>query len=273
MKKFLSNRMKVLCIGLLLATQSCSFFKRDKGHLTPPDLLTEDVSFEKPEDLDRNTVDLLNQGLEQNFEDLFETHGILINEAILTAFDNDSQDEIDSDQTTLLENVHDIANIIGSIYGLRIGERFEVLFSTHIKLSFNYIYAIKNQNPLLAKQLSRLAFHNADLFVEFFNKINPFFAYEPERQVFHEHLTLEADLISAYFTEDFMEAEGLRVRLLKQSQEMARHFAKAIEKQIYSQNADWYQPNDDESNCDDSDYGDFDYYDMNCCETVNEEFN
>jgi hypothetical protein len=169
---------------------------------------------------------------EQNLSDLLETHGVLLNDAILAALNDASEEVMQSGQESLFDNVHEIAALFIPIYGPRIANRIEHLLNKHIQLGSFYINAIKGCDSHLAQQIARHAFINGHMIVEFLSIINPFFSYEAELLMFDEHITLENQQVRAYFEGEIVRAEELRDESLKQLREIAGHIAKSVERQV-----------------------------------------
>lgn len=234
MKQNVSIGMILSLLGLLLMTESCRRFNRPTEivYQDKETVYQDEECFENIEDCDSETPFFLPEEFESNLCRLFEMQGILLNDAIVAILHHPSEEIVEQGKTNLCENGHEIATLFATIYGSKVGSRIEALISQQNKLFLAYAFAIKFQNDDLAKELFVRSYVNGQMLVEFLNIMNPFFAYEPEKYMMDEHVTLETDQVKAYFKEDLEQAEELKVRSIKQLREMAMHMAKAIHTQI-----------------------------------------
>lgn len=224
--------MKRFSLGLLIFfLPSCSFFGKGKNEIIlQPE--KEECKI-KQEDLDTNIV-IQDDEFVQNLESLFVTHGVLLNSVIFNSLNNESQEVIEAEKASLSDNAHQIANVLASVYGSRIGNRFEYLFKRHVQLGLAYIQAVRENDQFLASQITLQAYHNSDMLIEFLNIVNPYLPLVPEKFMFEEHIRLESEQAIAYFSGDYQSAENIKEEYFKQLEEMARQWAKAILTQFYS---------------------------------------
>lgn len=234
MKKWMK---RLGCILPLFVLPSCHFYQNEgideviyKEEQQKPEA---DCTF-KQVDLNAEII-IEEEEFTENLEQLFLTHGVLVNRFVFAVLNQDTQESLDSEKRSLFENSKYLANLIAYVYGSRIGKRFEYLFNRHIKLTLAYIYAVKDCNPLLAQEIEKQALANGDLLIEFLNLINPYFPLKPERYMFEEHVTLEMQQITAYLNGNYERAEKIKEQYFKQLEEMGRQWAKAIILQFTSQ--------------------------------------
>lgn len=231
MSFFCFKRMRFFPLALLMiACTSCQPKKSHEIFFSAveciPDPNDDDSSLMgEPEDFD-------SEEFKQCFENLFETHGLLINEAIVAELNDDVPYEL-STEDSLYENAHDMASLLSMVYEPAIVQRFESLFNQHIKLQFQYIEALKTCHIFAAKRIAMQADHHGDMFIEFLSLINPYFAYRIEQKVFEKYLFISHKLVCAYFRQDYCHVEELRDQTIDLLREISRHFSKAVVKQFY----------------------------------------
>jgi hypothetical protein len=214
---------KLLPLGLMILTSSCSYFKpsQEIQYIQA----AEPTPIAQPEEYLQGL-----EGLEEGLQSLFARHGMLLNNAIIAAVEPDAHFE--DTQAQLSENTQEIANLLGCLYGTRIAHRFKELWCQHTQLQLCYIRAVKAHQTYRAKQIAFQIFKNGDLLVEFINKVNPFFAQGPEGYMFEEHIKIEIQQTQAYVLGNFAQAEELKERSITQLEEMAHHLAQAIDRQM-----------------------------------------
>jgi len=231
MKKDVSFKMIASLLGLMLMTESCSC---NKNHQMEP-IYQEDMARDDGndiEDCDSDCLIFIPDEFESNLSDLFGMHGQLLDDAMTAILTDPTLETVKKGESNLFVNAHEIAVLLGTIYGSHVAYRFEILLDQQIRLFSEYIQAIRFQNKSRAKCLLVRAYANGDLLVEFLNIMNPFFAYKPEKYLMDENVTIVSNQAAAYFKGDLEEADKLRIRLLHQLMDMAGHLSKAIQSQM-----------------------------------------
>jgi len=219
MNHFSSFISHVLFLLILLSTPSC--------RKTPCD-----CDYEQSEELIlKETNCLRTEVIEQNLEDLFRIQGLLLNESIVALL-NDECDNFEMIRFNLQVNIKEIANFFTEIYTSDIGCRFEQLLLKQIQLHFDYVQAVKTYDKAQAHCIALKQRLHGDIIIEFLHINNPFFASHVEGPVLEEHLSLLMEQTVAYFRQDMKAVEDLRIRLVDQLAEWARHLIRAIDKQL-----------------------------------------
>lgn len=213
-------------LGLGLIAQSCSYFKRTQ--IEP--IYEEEEVVNASEDCDSECPFFMPEQFEAGLSNLFEMQGNLLNDVMVAVLNDQEFAEIG--ESNLYENTHEIAALMGTVYGSRVADQIEFLLGRQNQLFLAYLDAIKCQNDALAKRLLVQSYANGHLFVELINIMNPFFAYAPEKYMMDEHVTLQSDQAKAYFKGDIERGEELKRRSIKQSQEMGLHIARAVQTQM-----------------------------------------
>lgn len=212
-----------LALGLM--TGACSYFKR------APVEVMEEAEFEGlVEDCDSECPYFRPEEFRAALTKQYELQGHLLNDAMVAILND--QEFVDLAINNLNDNTHEIAAVLGTVYGSRVAEQIELLLNCQNQLLLDYLDALKAQNKVLAKEYLRQSYANGHLLMEFINIMNPFFAYRPETYMMDEHVTLESDQAQAYLQGDIERAEELKQRSIKQMEEMALHLAGAIETQM-----------------------------------------
>jgi hypothetical protein len=213
MKKYQLNGIKLSLLGLALTAQ----------HLVQAEVLTDD----------RNTPMQSNSKAampndEENLASLLNTHGILLNQAILAALNNASPEVVDAGKQKLLANSKMVSNLFSSQYGLQVGHQFQSLFDQHILIGSQYIDAVKNRDMNLEKQASSQALANGNMIAEFLSQILPSVPYKTWQQMLEEHVMMEAEQTKAYFQGDAAKASNLKSQSLMQLAELAKLITNAM---------------------------------------------
>lgn len=227
MKTMLSKYASYIFLGLVLATPAC------KSPKTRERLSESIYKAEVP--IDPNLFDLQDPEFGEKLESLFEMHGILLNSAIVEILNSDCPNVNGAYKEQLFESSHDIATMFRSLYGARMAQKFEDLLNKQVRAFTAYIAAKKFDSPELAQDIAGKAYHNGDMLIQFFSIYNPFFPYAPEQKMFEEHLSLEIDQVREYMDGRILKAQEIGQQAIDQLQEFARHLAKAVQKQIESQ--------------------------------------
>lgn len=228
MKRDLPLKMISSLLGLLLMTESCSYFKgtqtvaidQNEERVVNPTEACESEAVFIPEEFDSTLISL------------FEIQAFLINDAMVAIINQAPQELIDMGQNNLFENTHEIAFLFASPYGSQVAYRVETLLDQQMRLLLDYVHALKSQNKALAKTLLAQSYSNGRLLVEFLNIMNPFFAFEPEKYMLDEHVTIESNQAIAYLTGDIKRAEELKQLSAGQLKELAIHISKAVRMQM-----------------------------------------
>ena len=229
MRKDLPLKMISSLLGLLLMTESCSYFKGTKPEAID---LNEEVFVNPTEDCESEAAVFIPEEFDSALISLFEIQAFLINDAMVAIINHAPQELVDMGQSNLFENIHEIAFLFASPYGSEVAYRMETLLGQQMRLLLDYIHAIESQNEALAKTLLVQSYSNGRLLVEFLNIMNPFFAFEPEKYMLDEHVTIESNQAMAYLNGDIERAEELKQRSVGQLKELAIHISKAVRKQM-----------------------------------------
>lgn len=223
MKKKLSALVLFSLLGLALMAQSC---KRSQMEVEDPSeaiVLTPRVDFEPP--------DFYPEAFEACLTNYFEMQSRLFNDAMFAVIVNASQEIIENGQTNLFNNTHEIGMLFSTVYEPEVAARIECLLNQDICLFFEYLNALQSRNKESAKTILVQLYANGRMLVEFINIMNPYFAYEPEKYMLDEHVTLITDQAEAYLRRDLKRAQELNRRSVKQLKELAVHITKAMVKQ------------------------------------------
>lgn len=221
MKKDFSLSIIISLLGLVILAHSCKAPHMEVENRESIEIPMQD--FEPPE--------FCPEDFEERLGALLEMHGFLFNDAMFAVIFNLPDEIIDNGKTNLFNSTYEIAMLFSTVYDPAVAARIQVLLDQDIGLFFNYIDAIKSGNKELAKKRLVQSYANGQMFVQFLNIMNPYFAYEPEKHMLDEHVTLLADQVNAYLRRDLIRAEELNNRSAKQLKELALHITKAIQKQ------------------------------------------
>lgn len=169
-------------------------------------------------------------GVQQNLQNLLETHGVLLNQAILAALTNAPADVMEQGKRKLLDNAHEIAKVLVAVNGPQAAQQFETLFDEHIALGSNYINAIKAKDLLLANQVADQATMNGRMIAQFLGQLFPSVPLDVWQKMLDEHVMIEARQTVAYFNRD-PQAALLRDQSLLELRQLANLIAGALQSQ------------------------------------------
>lgn len=223
MKKKLSARLLFSLLGLAMMAQSCTRSQIEVEDPSEAFVLTPRVDFEPP--------DFYPEAFEACLSNYFEMQALLFNDAMFAVIVNAPQEIIENGKTNLFNNTHEIGMLFSTIYEPEVAARIECLLNQDICLFFEYLDALKSRNKELSKKKLVQLYANGHMLVEFLNIMNPYFAFEPEKYMLDEHVTMITDLAEAYLRRDLKRAQELNRRSVKQLRELAVHITKAMVKQ------------------------------------------
>lgn len=235
MKKRASKSVTALCLGLLMLTQQgCSKSKRAKmvvmDEPTPVYYIDLNRVSDKETIFEIETPIIDSEECRSDLGDHFETQGALLNQAIIAILQGEIPPVIESIKSELFENTNEIASRFAIYYDESVAKRIKYFLDRQVQFQLAYIHAVKFQNPALANQIRNQAFANAELFVEYFNIMNPYFS-KAELPLLDEIIVIHTDQTKAYLRGDWCRAEDLKFRSLEYFKDLGIELARAIAKQ------------------------------------------
>lgn len=140
--------------------------------------------------------------------------------------------DLDATKRRLLRNPSDIANVYRMYYGEDVAKRVEALLTEHLIIGGDLIVALKNGNNMLASELTKKWYKNADDMAEYFSSINPNYNREELRRMFYTHLQLTTEEVAARLRKDYAADIMAFDNVEKEALNMARYFAIGIIRQF-----------------------------------------
>lgn len=144
----------------------------------------------------------------------------------------ESLKDLDATQTRLLQNPRDIANVFQNYYGKNVADIIQKLLTEHLVIGKELIVALKNKNEVLATELNKKWYKNADDMAEAFSSINPFYPKEEVRKMFYEHLRLTTNEVDARLKGDYVADIKAYDMVQKEILNMSQFFVNGIVSQF-----------------------------------------
>lgn len=139
--------------------------------------------------------------LKDNLRKLWIDHVIWTKNYIVTAFagSEDQQKVLER----LLRNQQDIGNAIKPYYGEAAGNKLAELLREHILIAGKVLDAVKSGNQADVEKYNKEWYANADDIAKFLSSANPNWTYEQLKEMFHKHLELITEDVTARVKKDW----------------------------------------------------------------------
>ncbi|WP_449599256.1 glycosyltransferase [Paenibacillus sp. Marseille-Q9583] len=139
--------------------------------------------------------------LKDNLRKLWSDHVIWTKNYIVSAFANSEDKE--KVLARLLQNQQEIGNVYKPYYGEAVGDKLAQLLREHILIAGKVVAAVLAGNQADLEKYNKEWYDNADDIAKFLSAQNPKYSYEQLKEMFHEHLELITDDVTARAKKDW----------------------------------------------------------------------
>jgi len=98
--------------------------------------------------------------------------------------------DLDAVASRLMQNPDDIAGIFARYYAPDVADTIARLLTEHLQIGAQLITALRDGNKVLADELNRQWYINADKMANAFSSINPYYRQQDMRDMLYRHLEL-----------------------------------------------------------------------------------
>jgi len=102
----------------------------------------------------------------------------------------DRLNDLDAVTSRLMQNPRDIADVFGKYYSQDIAEVVSGLLTEHLQIGAQLITALRDGDKVMADDLTRKWYINADKMAAAFSAINPYYEQQDMRKMLYRHLEL-----------------------------------------------------------------------------------
>lgn len=130
----------------------------------------------------------IEQMLSNQMRLLWEQH-VYWTRLVISGIVFDSPD-LEQSRARLLRNPEDFGSVFAAFYGEETAEEFEKLFTMHLKIADQLVYAAKAGNSTEAAEVEKSWYENADQIAEFLASINSHWSLQRWREMLYSHLAM-----------------------------------------------------------------------------------
>jgi hypothetical protein len=134
--------------------------------------------------------------------------------------------------TRLLQNPRDFELALSPFYGDEIASKFNDLLTSHLTIAAQLVKAAKTGDNILAADIEKQWYANADEIAAFLGSINPYWSQEEWKMMLHKHLELVKAEAVDMLTKDFEASIKVYDEIERQALEMADVMSGGIIKQF-----------------------------------------
>lgn len=175
------------------------------------------------------TTDTKAAGLRTLLSALYTEHVDYASMAVRAGFDGSKTFEAAA--AALGKNTDDIANAVGSVYGKDAGDKFKIIWSSHIGFFVDYTLAAKKGDKAgMDKAVENLKGY-ADAISDFLSGANPNLPRQAVYDLVWEHVTLLKDAVDTYGAGKYAESYDAQRKAATQIRGIADTVSGAIVKQ------------------------------------------
>jgi hypothetical protein len=162
---------------------------------------------------------------------LWEQHGFWTRSAVMSiALDLPDEDFV---VKRLLQNPKDFEQALKPFYGNELASKFSDLLTSHLTIAAQLVEAAKSGDNMLASDIEKQWYANADEIAAFLGSINPYWSQVDWKMMLHKHLELVKAEAVDMLTKDFEASIKVYDEIERQALEMADVMSRGIIRQFY----------------------------------------